>query len=277
MAKSHLSDIDTLGFERAGTFNDELFDITPAWKGRQVVYLWTRGPEAEEILRVGIACGPSGLAGRYASYNRWLDGRFKPEDAAEQFKAGLFRQKLDKRVTVWAKEIEDKGQALRVEKSLRDFFGPALELDLMTDGWAKQEMRGWRQGNGAGQVRLRPTARVAAPASMAALTELASTTAPALKGIFSELDAGLRAAGLTPSQVRGGWAYKLGGRSICRVDPKPSKGCLRVEVGRDAEAGAPLALREMDLAQRGWLSLWPKDRALAVGYVLKVVHQRLQR
>lgn len=142
---SRTSELRTLGFEPAGRYQAGQFDLAPAWKSHEVVYVWTRGADAVDILRVGIACGANGFRNRYASYNRWLAGRFKPNDPTEQKKSQLFRQKLDDTCIVWARRVADKPSALREEADLRTRLGPVLELDLMTPGWAKQELAAWRE------------------------------------------------------------------------------------------------------------------------------------
>lgn len=146
---SRTSELRALGFEPAGRYQAGQFDLAPAWMSHEVVYVWTRGANAKDILRVGIACGLNGFRNRYASYNRWLAGRFKPNDPTEQKKSQLFRQKLDDTCVVWARRVADKPSALREEADLRARLGPVLELDLMTLGWAKKELAAWREARRA--------------------------------------------------------------------------------------------------------------------------------
>lgn len=138
MSQSRIPQLESFGFSRAGRYRAGQFSIEPRWTSREVVYIWTRGAEAEEVLRVGVACGFNGFGARYASYNRWLDGRFKPDDAAEQKKTALFLSKLDDSCVVWARQASGKAQALQDERALRERLGPVLELDLMTNGWANR-------------------------------------------------------------------------------------------------------------------------------------------
>lgn len=149
---SKVEELQSLGFVRAGSFSSGQFSVEPEWKPHQVVYVWTRNADTE-ILRVGIACGARAFANRYASYNRWLAGRFKPNDDAEQEKARLFRLRLDDTCRVWARRVDDKSVALSQEAELRRLWGPVMELDLMTAGWAKQQMTVWRE---ARRTELKP-------------------------------------------------------------------------------------------------------------------------
>ena len=267
---SNSSELRSLGLVLAGAYRGGQFEIDPAWKSHQVVYVWTRGPDAAEILRVGIACGPHGFSNRYGSYNRWLDGRFKPDEATEQEKSRLFRLKLDDTCAVWARRVADKPTALREEADLRARFGPALELDLMAPGWAKSQLAAWRAGR-AGQGVKPAAPRQQGPAPTASGSAL--TVAPSLKAVFAVLDHALTHLGLERSQVRDGWPYRKDGVQLCRIDPKNSKGCLRVWVGEQDEQTAPDSLRGQ-FRQKGWLVVWPEDRALAVEYILASVRRR---
>lgn len=145
---SRANELQTLGFAIAGRFEENQFHLTTDWAPHQVIYVWTRDNDTE-VLRIGIACGPKGFARRYSSYNRWLAGRFKPDDAAEQEKARLFQTRLNDTCTIWARRVEDKASALAQESELRHRLGPVLELDLMTPGWAKQQMTAWREARRA--------------------------------------------------------------------------------------------------------------------------------
>ena len=73
--------------------------------------------------------------------------------------------------------------------------------------------------------------------------------------------------------MRDGWPYRKDGVQLCRIDPKNSKGCLRVWVGEQDEQTAPDSLRGQ-FRQKGWLVVWPEDRALAVEYILASVRRR---
>lgn len=274
MSYSRIPQLESLGFSRAGSYRTGQFLIEPRWKSREVVYVWTRGDEAEEILRVGIACGLNGFGARYASYNRWLDGRFKPDDAAEQKKSALFLSKLDDSCVVWARQANGKAQALQDERALRERLGPVLELDLMTNGWAKQEMRLWRADDGPRAPQSRSVEpRVQPPRRPG--DQLVPDVTPALKAVFGDLNAALLGSGLTRSSTRDGWSYKQGHVRVCAIDPKPTIPSLRVFVGAEAERSAPATLRN-DGRQRGWLDVRPKDRGLAVEYVSEVMKRQLR-
>mgnify|MGYP001163357191 CR=1 FL=1 len=272
---SRSEELRALGFSLAGRYRAGQFEPASDWKKQQVVYVWTRGADAQEVLRVGIACGRNGFGNRYASYNRWLAGRFKPDNAMEQKKSQLFRQKLDDTCVVWARCVGDKPSALREEAELRARLGPVLELDLMTPGWAKRELAAWRAGGGLPVARAQRHMPSKAPgAPMTHPKELAIS--PSLSAVFSDLDTGLSALGLDRTAVRDGWQYKAGGKQVCRIDPKNTKGCLRVWVGDEDEQGAPDRLRGQFL-QTGWLVVWPEDRTLARDYVLASVRARMRR
>lgn len=262
------SQLDQLGFRPAGTFMDGGFVLEGDWPRHQVVYVWTRGDEV--VLRVGIACGTSGFGNRYASYNRWLAGRHKPLDATEQEKASLFRSRLDQTCRVWAREVSDKATALQEEAELRTLFGPELELDLMTRGWAKRELASWRAGRFTSNDHLPPQQKRTPP--MASSNPHAVT--PSLKAVFGALDSELLASGLAKAESRDGWVYKAGKTTICKIDPKNSKGCLRVWVDVADEQSAPDRLRG-SFKQEGWLVVWPQDETLALDYVLASVRRRL--
>lgn len=268
---SRTSELRALGFEPAGRYQAGQFDLASAWKSHEVVYVWTRGADAIDILRVGIACGLNGFKNRYASYNRWLAGRFKPNDPTEQKKSQLFRQKLDDTCIVWARRVADKPSALREEADLRARLGPVLELDLMTPGWAKQELAAWRISNRSSPA---PQTSTPSPRTREMPSSAPLSVAPSLKAVFADLDQGLTDLGLVRSEVRDGWPYKAGDTQICRIDPKNSKGCLRVWVGDADEATAPDRLRGQ-FKQTGWLVVWPEDRALAADYILASARRRL--
>jgi hypothetical protein len=74
--------------------------------------------------------------------------------------------------------------------------------------------------------------------------------------------------GLTPRGVRGGISYKLGRRTLCRIDPKSE--FLRVYVGAVAELSAPPELRG-PYRQRGWLIVRPRDGGVAEQYLAAVM------
>lgn len=265
---SKVEELQSLGFARAGSFSSGQFSVEPEWKPHQVVYVWTRGNAI--VLRVGIACGTSGFGKRYASYNRWLAGRHKPQDATEQEKARLFRSRLDQTCQVWARQVADKPTALKEEAELRTLFGPELELDLMTRGWAKQELASWR----ASRFAIKDAVPTPALARSPLMARAAHTVAPSLVAVFATLDSELLALGLEKSEVAHGWTYKVGRTLLCRIDPKNMKGCLRVWVGSADERAAPIRLRGQ-FKQDGWLVVWPEDQALACDYVRVSVRRRL--
>jgi hypothetical protein len=135
-----------LKFVRIGRFKDGGFAIARDWQPKCGVYVWLAEDEGvARALRIGIACGRRGLASRYASYNRWLAGKFKPDDAREQHVAFLMRTRLDNAVQVFGLELDDRDAALALESRLRAQFGSALDLDLMAPGgWIHSEMIRWR-------------------------------------------------------------------------------------------------------------------------------------
>lgn len=293
MPTDHLAALQALGFQRAGAFTHGQFELEPEWRAREVLYAWIRrSGGVDEVLRVGIACGPNGFGARYASYNRWLAGRFKPNDAAEQFKAGLFRQKLDGAVTVWAVPVASKPEALQAEAKLRELFG-AMELDLMTRGWAKQEMVRWRaadrpqqagaRNDTAAQPRPRPSAAVdrrqdGAPRKRGAEVDANGepVLSPALKAPFGAFERIAREHGLTRAPSGDGFAFKLGRNTVFAVDPKPSLPQLRVKVGEAAYLAAPAELRRSEHRQREWLAVAPADLAVAVDYVAAFASARVR-
>lgn len=256
--------LHALGFARAGVFRSGGFRLAPEWRDHQVVYVWTRGVEAE-ALRVGIACGSQGFDNRYASYNRWLAGRFKPDDAVEQEKARLFRSRLDDTCEVWARRVADKPTALKEEAELRVLLGPVLELDLMTPGWAKQELAAWRR------ARSSDPSNASEPVIRLMKTKADKPTGhgitPGLVDAFSQLEALLTANGFAMTAEAQGWRFSQAGRRSFRLHPKSRKGCLRVFVGGENELAAPHALRDASYQQRGWLVVWPQDAELARSYL----------
>ncbi len=256
-------DLHSLGFEKAGRFDTGVFRLEPDWSAHQVVYIWTRGLDAE-VLRVGIACGANALGNRYASYNRWLAGRFKPNDAVEQEKARLFRSRLDDTCEVWARRVADKPTALKEEAELRALLGPVLELDLMTPGWAKHELAAWRRARSSDpSTSPEPVIRLKTKADKHAGHEVT----PGLVDAFGQLEALLAANGFAMTSEAQGWRFSQEGRRPLRIHPKVRKGCLRVFVGEENELAAPDALRDASYQQRGWLVVWPEDAELAQSYI----------
>lgn len=256
--------LQSLGFEKVGRFTTGAFRLEPDWRAHQVVYTWTRGLDAE-VLRVGIACGANALENRYASYNRWLAGRFKPNDAVEQEKARLFRSRLDDTCEVWARRVADKPTALKEEAELRALLGPVLELDLMTPGWAKQELAAWRRARSNDpSTSSEPTIRLMTTKAHKRAEHRAT---PGLINAFDGLEALLAANGFAMTSEAQGWRFSKTGRQPFRIHPKSRKGCLRVFVGEENELAAPDALRDATYQQRGWLVVWPEDAELAQSYV----------
>jgi hypothetical protein len=152
MAANHVELLRSYRFRRAGRYSDGVFTVDPAWRPRQVVYVWTHGTtHTLTPLRVGIACGPNGFGRRYDHYNRWLAGRFKPNDAREQQVRAVFLEGLRDSALVWAVEVADKPQALELEGLIRRRWGSVLSLDLMVrDSWAKRRMNDWRAAERGG-------------------------------------------------------------------------------------------------------------------------------
>jgi hypothetical protein len=136
-----------LGFLRAGRYTPSAFEIYPDWRAHQVVYVWTQeSGDGASPLRVGVACGPKGFGRRYDHYNRWLAGRFKPDDRREQKVRALFLEGLADGADVWARQVADKPSALSLERALRRVWEDQLKLDLMVrESWAKQQMNAWRK------------------------------------------------------------------------------------------------------------------------------------
>lgn len=256
---SQANELQTLGFSRAGRYLSGQFQLDADWKPHQVVYVWTRNGDTE-VLRVGIACGVKGFGTRYASYNRWLGGRFKPDNPAEQEKARLFRSRLDDSCMVWARTVEDKAAALTQEAELRRHLGPILELDLMTPGWAKTQMAAWREARrlvGGGSVDPTPSAKESAP-----------SLTPALVESFHLIDGALARRGFARRETAQGWSYARRRGETVQIHFKPKMGCLRVGVGVANEVAAPPPLRGSSYKQRGWLVVWPSDARLACDYLL---------
>lgn len=145
MPNTLIEQVRGLGFQPAGSYQNGSFVVSPEWTGKQVVYLWAEGREIDRILRVGIACGKKGFGSRYKHYNRWLAGVFKAHDVREQKVRSVFKDRLHSDVTLWAREVRDKAQALLDEKVLRARFGLMLDLDLMVKGgWGALQMAAWR-------------------------------------------------------------------------------------------------------------------------------------
>lgn len=266
---SQADELQTLGFSRAGRYQSGQFQLDADWKPHKVVYVWTRNGDTE-VLRVGIACGAKAFGTRYASYNRWLGGRFKPDDDAEQEKARLFRARLDDSCMVWARTVEDKSTALTQEADLRRHFGPILELDLMTPGWAKEQMTAWRASRrllGAGTIDPTPQPK-ARNKNVAAVTKSAPALTPSLVESFHLIDSALAHLGFTRRETAQGWSYARHRGETVQIHPKPQKGCLRVGVGEANEIAAPPPLRDLNYRQRGWLVVSPPDAKLAHDYLL---------
>lgn len=256
------AELEELGFAPAGGFRKGRFELADSWAARPAVYIWTRDDAV--VLRVGIACGRGGLRARYASYNRWLAGRHKPEVAFEQEKARLFRLRLDDSCRIWARTVPDKAVALGEEAELRRRFGPALELDLMTRGWAKRELAAWRRGRSSSAVP--PKARPQPVRDAMTTPPLRPVTR--LDQLFGSLEDLLLSEGFTAELESRGWRYVRPDRRRLKLHPKPTKGCLRVFVGEDNARAAPEPLRNPG-RQPGWLLVWPDDADLARAYVAK--------
>lgn len=137
---------EEFGMVRIGEYRDGQFSISPEWRKNIGCYAWVERQASErKIIRVGIACAVSGIQARYASYNRWLAGRFKPDDEREQKASALFRARLLEGTEVWAVSTPDKASALQLEKELRKLWYEELDLDLMVKtSWVKREMTAWR-------------------------------------------------------------------------------------------------------------------------------------
>ena len=71
-----------------------------------------------------------------------------------------------------------------------------------------------------------------------------------------------------------GRSFKLGGKLLLRVDPKI--GSLRVQVGNEAYAVAPAALRDA-YKQDDWIVVRPEHMDEALPVVMSVVAERMQR
>lgn len=81
--------------------------------------------------------------------------------------------------------------------------------------------------------------------------------------------------GLTSNAVEAGTSYKHGRLTLCRVDPKPTKRIVRVEVGAEAEEKAPEALVGVAYRQKGWLAISPEHAEAGLRYVEQCVRKRL--
>ena len=137
---------EAAGMVRIGAYREGAFSLEPEWRRKIGCYAWVEnGPSGRQIVRVGIACAASGIQARYASYNRWLAGRFKPDDEREQKVSSLFRARLVDGTEIWGVATPDKATALQLETKLRKLWSDSLDLDLMVrTSWVKREMNAWR-------------------------------------------------------------------------------------------------------------------------------------
>jgi hypothetical protein len=256
-----------LGFRLAGRFVGGHFELDPEWRGRQGVYVWIAddGP-----MRVGVACGPDGFRSRYRLYNSWLNGRFKPNHAEEQQKRALFQARLDEACQIWARDAADKAAALELERFLRARWGAVLSLDLMAKGsWAQLQMKKWRAERGT-KLAIDPRKAKGSPVPL--LEPRGPPRHRAIGPVHARLERMLILLGLTPMHGDLGTSYKLGRRTLCRIDPKRSY--LRVEVGLPAEASAPPQLQTFG-KRRGWLIVRDEWADLAEEYILECARRKL--
>lgn len=98
-------------------------------------------------------------------------------------------------------------------------------------------------------------------------------TEKAVEELFGRLGQELTKLGLHPVAVQRGTSWKLGARSLCRIDPKAA--FLRVHVGARQELEAPTGLRG-PYRQRGWLVIRPEDAAVGEAYVLHCVKKLIR-
>ena len=101
------------------------------------------------------------------------------------------------------------------------------------------------------------------------------TSSPALTDLQRRFRSLLESLGLQWVAVQSGTSFKLGRTTICRIDPKPSKGILRVEVGEEAEERAPKVLVGPSYKQKGWLAISPEQGDVGLEYVEACVRRRL--
>jgi hypothetical protein len=138
-------------FEQIGEYRAGQFHIVHVWAKRKGVYAWARHTAAGlSILRIGIACGAGGIGGRHGLHNRWLAGKFKPDDAREQAIRGFTLEGLMDDDLVLAIEVQNRSQAAELEAKLRQHYGDQLRLDLsVRTSWVAWRMRAWRDGRGS--------------------------------------------------------------------------------------------------------------------------------
>ena len=148
MKSTHRQSFDEVfpGFHKIGTFEAGQFSWTDAWRGRRGVYVWAhRDSGSLTPRRVGIACGTSGVGGRHILHNRWLAGRFKPQDIREQAVRRFTLEGLGAYAELWAIEIPEREDAAAFERRFRAAYEPCLNVDLsVRSSWIKKRMNEWR-------------------------------------------------------------------------------------------------------------------------------------
>jgi hypothetical protein len=137
-----LESFDYIGHYEAGQFclaNEDARD----WRG---IYVWARdGGDKIIPLRVGLAWGKGGIAGRHRLHNRWLAGLFKPHDAREQAVRRFTMEGAGDGMVLLGYRTETKAEAREIEDRLRAQWGSQLILDLKAVGsWISQQMKIWR-------------------------------------------------------------------------------------------------------------------------------------
>lgn len=137
--------LEVPGFSLAGEFRLGQFHLQPEWRKRGGVYAWAHPGEPRDVIRVGIACGASGIGGRFTLHNKWLRGEFKPNDAREKAVRYYTLEGLGDGTEVWCAEVPDRSNAAELERLVRLLYGPRLKVDLATKGsWIKAQMDKWR-------------------------------------------------------------------------------------------------------------------------------------
>lgn len=228
-----LSNLERRGFQGIGRYVDGQFHLEAAWANRRGVYVWVDPAGGNSIpIRVGIACGKGGFGARYRLYNRWLEGRFKPDDQREQIVRRLTMEGLPDDAEVWGTSIADRKLAIATENQLRIAWAPSLRLDLMVSAsWLKQEvakarLKGFAASEKLGtKVAVRSGSGRRLPAAIASVKQRLDFCPSWVREAFEKLDriccnvapdVTVREASRCEGQI---YYCGLRQRKFCRIDP----------------------------------------------------------
>lgn len=89
---------------------------------------------------------------------------------------------------------------------------------------------------------------------------MSAALSPSLIDLQRRFAATLTSLGLTPKSVARGISFKSGHLTLCRIDPKPTKRIVRVEVGAEAEEMHLMRLLGRPIARRVGLRSVPSMR-----------------